>query len=182
MDSPAQHRSRIRTNNTIERLSREIKRLKDNWDAISPIFKLSATVRRGIYTTNALELLNSTCRKLNPPEKRICERYCPFKGVVSDNLWNHKKVDFYDPKPGADPLWTGDHVWRTSAGMNPLRDRYLTGDFPTCYWHTYDLLFLPICSFLCRFVVTNSFIKIIKSSWTYVNTLDKKSWKVTLLF
>ena len=65
MDSPAQHRSRIRTNNTIERLSREIKRLKDNWDAISPIFKFSATVRRVIYTTNALELLNSTYRKLN---------------------------------------------------------------------------------------------------------------------
>ena len=38
---------------------------KDNWDAISPIFKFSAAVRKVIYTTNAIESLNSTYRKLN---------------------------------------------------------------------------------------------------------------------
>ena len=38
---------------------------KQNWDAISPIFKFSATVRKVIYTTNAIESLNSTYRKLN---------------------------------------------------------------------------------------------------------------------
>ena len=37
----------------------------DNWDAISPIFKFSADVRTIIYTTNALESLNSTYRRLN---------------------------------------------------------------------------------------------------------------------
>ena len=37
----------------------------NNWDAISPIFKFSATVRKVIYTTNAIESLNSTYRKLN---------------------------------------------------------------------------------------------------------------------
>ena len=42
-----------------------MKRWKDNWDAISPIFKFSATVRKVIYTTNAIESLNSTYRKLN---------------------------------------------------------------------------------------------------------------------
>lgn len=42
-----------------------MKRRKDNWDAISTIFKFSATVGRVIYTTNALELLNSTYRKPN---------------------------------------------------------------------------------------------------------------------
>ena len=31
-----------------------MKRWKDNWDAISPIFKFSATVRKVIYTTNAI--------------------------------------------------------------------------------------------------------------------------------
>lgn len=36
-----------------------------NWDAISPIFKFSADVRRVIYTTNAIESLNSTYRRLN---------------------------------------------------------------------------------------------------------------------
>jgi Transposase and inactivated derivatives len=36
-----------------------------NWDAISPIFKFSAEVRKVIYTTNAIESLNATYRKLN---------------------------------------------------------------------------------------------------------------------
>jgi len=36
-----------------------------NWDVISPIFKFSATVRKIIYTTNAVESLNSTYRRLN---------------------------------------------------------------------------------------------------------------------
>lgn len=36
-----------------------------NWDAITPIFKFSTTVRTVIYTTNAIESLNSTYRKLN---------------------------------------------------------------------------------------------------------------------
>lgn len=36
-----------------------------NWDAISPIFKFSADVRKVIYTTNAIESLNSTYKRLN---------------------------------------------------------------------------------------------------------------------
>ena len=42
-----------------------MKRWKDNWDVISPIFKFSSVVRKVIYTTNAIESLNSTYRKLN---------------------------------------------------------------------------------------------------------------------
>lgn len=42
-----------------------MKRWKDNWDCISPIFKFSSTVRKVIYTTNAIESLNATYRKLN---------------------------------------------------------------------------------------------------------------------
>lgn len=42
-----------------------MKRWKDNWDAVSPIFKFSGAVRKVIYTTNAIESLNSTYRKLN---------------------------------------------------------------------------------------------------------------------
>ena len=42
-----------------------MKRWKENWDAVSPIFKFSMTVRKVIYTTNAIESLNSTYRKLN---------------------------------------------------------------------------------------------------------------------
>ena len=36
-----------------------------NWDAISPIFKFSMEVRKVIYTTNAIESLNSVYRRLN---------------------------------------------------------------------------------------------------------------------
>ena len=42
-----------------------MKRWYDNWDVITPIFKFSPTVRKVIYTTNAIESLNSTYRKLN---------------------------------------------------------------------------------------------------------------------
>ena len=44
---------------------RSMKRWYDNWDAISPIFKFSSDVRTVIYTTNAIESLNSTYRRLN---------------------------------------------------------------------------------------------------------------------
>ena len=42
-----------------------MKRWYDNWDAITPIFKFSPDVRKVISTTNAIESLNSTYRKLN---------------------------------------------------------------------------------------------------------------------
>lgn len=42
-----------------------MKSWKQNWDAISPIFKFSTEVRKVIYTTNAIESLNSTYRKPN---------------------------------------------------------------------------------------------------------------------
>ena len=42
-----------------------MKRWYDNWDAITPIFKFSPNVGKVIYTTNAIESLNSTYRKLN---------------------------------------------------------------------------------------------------------------------
>ena len=42
-----------------------MKRWYDNWDAITPIFKFSPDVRKVTYTTNAIESLNSTYRKLN---------------------------------------------------------------------------------------------------------------------
>ncbi len=36
-----------------------------NWDVLSPIYKFSTEVRKVIYTTNAIESLNSTYKKLN---------------------------------------------------------------------------------------------------------------------
>ena len=45
--------------------SNSMKRWKDNKDAVSPIFKFSTSVQKVIYTTNAIESLNSTYRELN---------------------------------------------------------------------------------------------------------------------
>lgn len=52
-----------------------------NWDALSPIFKFSSDVRKVIYTTNAIESLNATYRKLRR-QRRVfpCDTACskPF--------------------------------------------------------------------------------------------------------
>ena len=42
-----------------------MKRWHDNWDVITPIFKFSTAVRTAFYTTNAIESLNSSYRRLN---------------------------------------------------------------------------------------------------------------------
>ena len=48
-----------------EKYPNSMRSWKQNWDAISPIFKFSTAVRKVIYTTNAIESLNATYRKLN---------------------------------------------------------------------------------------------------------------------
>lgn len=42
-----------------------MKSWKKNWDVISPIFKFSKEMRKVIYTTNAIESLNSVYHRLN---------------------------------------------------------------------------------------------------------------------
>ena len=42
-----------------------MKRWREHWDAVSPMFKFSQTVRTVLYTTNAIESLNSGYRRLN---------------------------------------------------------------------------------------------------------------------
>lgn len=48
-----------------EKYPMSMNRWKDNWDVISPIFKFSKDVRSTFYTTNAIESLNSSYRRLN---------------------------------------------------------------------------------------------------------------------
>ena len=48
-----------------EKYPNAMKRWERNWNVITPIFKFSSDVRTVIYTTNAIESLNSTYRKLN---------------------------------------------------------------------------------------------------------------------
>ena len=42
-----------------------MKRWEDNWDVICPVFKYSDVVRKALYTTNAIESLNSQYRRIN---------------------------------------------------------------------------------------------------------------------
>ena len=42
-----------------------MKSWEQNWEVLSPIFKFSSDTRKMIYTTNAIESLNSTYKKLN---------------------------------------------------------------------------------------------------------------------
>lgn len=48
-----------------EKYPRSMKRWADNWDVISPIFKFSMETRQVIYTTNAIESLNSCYKRFN---------------------------------------------------------------------------------------------------------------------
>ncbi len=48
-----------------EKYPNAMKSWTTNWDVITPIFKFSAVVRKVIYTTNAIESLNSSYRRLN---------------------------------------------------------------------------------------------------------------------
>ena len=83
-----------------------MKRWKDNRDAISPIFKFSAAVRKVIYTTNAIESLNSTYRE--PAEKRFSERYGAAESPVSGYLRSYQKMDCYHPE-------LGPGIWRAES-------------------------------------------------------------------
>ena len=61
------HRSSAGTKKGLrnKKYPRSMDRWKDNWAAVSPMFKFSDIVRRVIYTTNAIESLNSGFRRLN---------------------------------------------------------------------------------------------------------------------
>jgi len=48
-----------------EKYPNAMKSWHKNWDVISPIFKFSVLVRQVVYTTNAIESLHSTYRRLN---------------------------------------------------------------------------------------------------------------------
>lgn len=55
----------IVTNKLDSKYPDSMKSWRNNWDVLSPIFKFSSDVRKIIYTTNTIESLNSTYKKLN---------------------------------------------------------------------------------------------------------------------
>ena len=48
-----------------EKYPNALKSWEQNWDVLTPIYKFASDVRKVIYTTNAIESLNSTYKKLN---------------------------------------------------------------------------------------------------------------------
>lgn len=68
-----------------------MKRWADNWDVISPIFKFSIDVRKVIYTTNAIESLNSTYKKLNSQRSVFPNDTALMKALYLSTLQATKK-------------------------------------------------------------------------------------------
>ena len=76
-----------------EKYPTAMKSWRTNWDAITPIFKFSADVRTVIYTTNAIESLNSTYRKLNRqrsvfPSDQALLKALYLSTFVATNKWS----------------------------------------------------------------------------------------------
>lgn len=59
-----------------------MKRWKDNWDAISPIFKFSSTVRKDIYTTSH-RILEFSLPQIKSAKECISKRYGPAESIIS---------------------------------------------------------------------------------------------------
>lgn len=59
-----------------------MKRWIENWDVVVPIFKFSKDIRKIIYTTNAIESLNSSYRKLN--RQAYGEMCIMYEGCLPD--------------------------------------------------------------------------------------------------
>ena len=68
-----------------------MKRWEDNWDVICPIFKFSSDVRKAIYTTNAIESLNSTYKRLNSQRSVFPSDKALLKALYLSTLQATKK-------------------------------------------------------------------------------------------
>ena len=76
-----------------EQYPNSMKSWEKNWDAISPIFKFSSAVRKVIYTTNAIESLNSTYRRLNRSRSVFPSETSLLKALYLATLEATKKWD-----------------------------------------------------------------------------------------
>ena len=74
-----------------EKYPAAMKRWENNWDVISPIFKFSTDVRRAIYTTNAIESLNSSYKRLNSQRSVFPSDKALLKALYLSTLQATKK-------------------------------------------------------------------------------------------
>ena len=76
-----------------------MKRWSDSWDVICPIFKFSMMVRRALYTTNAIESLNSQYRRINAsrpvfPSEEALRKALYLATQVVTKKWTNKIRDW----------------------------------------------------------------------------------------
>ena len=81
-----------------------MKRWKDNWDAISPIFKFQQRLERSFIQQNAIESLNSTYRKLNRQRSVFPSDTALLKALYLATFEATKKMDCNNPELGSG-LW-----------------------------------------------------------------------------
>ena len=74
-----------------EKYPNAMKSWEQNWDILTPIFKFSADVRKVIYTTNAIESLNSTYKKLNRQRTVFTSDKALLKSLYLSTLQATKK-------------------------------------------------------------------------------------------
>lgn len=74
-----------------EKYPTAMNRWKDNWDVISPIFKFSSDVRVAFYTTNSIESLNSSYRRLNRQRSVFPSSQSLLKALYLDTFEATKK-------------------------------------------------------------------------------------------
>lgn len=74
-----------------EKYPNSMKSRERNRDVITPIFKFSADVRKVIYTTNAIESLNSTYKKLNRQRSVFPNETALLKSLYPSTMQATKK-------------------------------------------------------------------------------------------
>ena len=99
-------------------------RWSDNWDCISPMFKFSQTAWSVMYTTNAIESLNSGFRRLNRGRTIFPYAMALTKALYLATWELTKKMDAARSKLEAGLCGTGDHVSRQAdPELAACRDR-----------------------------------------------------------
>ena len=94
-----------------------MKRWERDWDVITPIFKFSANVRTVIYTTNAIESLNATYRKLNRQRSVFPSAQALLKALYLATFEATKKWSMTIRNWGAGLRRAVDHVRRPASRM-----------------------------------------------------------------
>lgn len=69
----------------------------DNWDVLSVFFKFSAEIRKVMYTTNAIESLNSTYKRLNRNRKVFPTDMSLLKALYLSTMKAEKKWSIRTP-------------------------------------------------------------------------------------